>query len=50
MMREKLEISVNKHQLINWFWIKGHSGHLENEEVDALAKQAIKKGSECAYE
>ena len=26
---------------INWHWIKGHSGHPENELADALANQAI---------
>lgn len=28
---------------INWHWVKGHSGHLENELVDALANQAIEE-------
>ena len=26
---------------INWKWIKGHSGHPENERADQLANQAI---------
>lgn len=26
---------------IDWQWVKGHSGHRENELVDALANQAI---------
>lgn len=26
---------------IEWHWVKGHSGHTENERVDALANQAI---------
>lgn len=26
---------------INWHWVKGHSGHLENDLVDALANQGI---------
>lgn len=28
---------------INWHWVKGHSGHLENELVDALANQGIEE-------
>jgi ribonuclease HI len=26
---------------IHWEWVRGHSGHDENERVDALARQAI---------
>jgi ribonuclease HI len=26
---------------IEWYWVKGHSGHTENERVDELANQAI---------
>jgi ribonuclease HI len=26
---------------INWQWVKGHSGHRENELVDALANQGL---------
>ena len=29
-----------KHK-VEWQWIKGHSGHLLNEECDELARQAI---------
>lgn len=28
---------------IQWEWVKGHSGHIENEEVDRLAREAITK-------
>ena len=31
-----------QHQ-INWHWVKGHSGHLENDLVDALANQGIEE-------
>jgi ribonuclease HI len=30
---------------INFFWIKGHSGHYENETCDALAQKAIISGN-----
>lgn len=31
--------AVARHQ-IEWHWVKGHSGHPENERVDALANAA----------
>jgi len=37
---QRLEIASGQHQ-IEWHWVKGHSGHTENERVDALANQAI---------
>lgn len=30
-----------KGHTVEWFWVKGHSGHPENERVDALANLAI---------
>ena len=29
---------------IDWVWVKGHGGHIENERCDALAREAIVKG------
>jgi len=37
---ERLEAASEKHK-IRWKWIKGHSGHLENERADGLANRAI---------
>ena len=37
---QRLEQVSNEH-LINWKWVKGHSGHRENEIADQLANQGI---------
>ena len=29
---------------IEWLWVRGHAGHVENERVDALARKAIENG------
>lgn len=36
---QALDEQVNRHQ-IDWHWVKGHSGHPENERCDELARQA----------
>lgn len=37
---QRLDAATDGHQ-IEWHWVRGHSGHAENERVDALANQAI---------
>jgi ribonuclease HI len=37
---EMLDSLVGAHE-IEWCWVKGHSGHAENERVDAAANVAI---------
>ncbi len=37
---QQLDELAIKHDII-WHWVKGHSGHPENEQVDELANQAI---------
>lgn len=37
---QALDTEVAKHE-ISWHWVKGHSGHLENEHADRLANRAI---------
>ncbi len=32
---------VNQQHEIHWQWVKGHSGHRENELVDALANRGV---------
>lgn len=38
----QLDKEITRHK-IKWFWVKGHSGHTENDLVDELANQAIDK-------
>lgn len=39
---QQLDELVHKHSL-KWHWVRGHSGHHENEIVDELARTAIDK-------
>jgi ribonuclease HI len=36
----RLDAAAARHA-VEWHWVKGHSGHPENERVDRLANQAI---------
>ncbi len=36
----RLEAALGPHQ-VEWYWVKGHSGHAGNEHADRLARQAI---------
>jgi ribonuclease HI len=37
---QRLELAMKPHQ-VEWFWVKGHAGHPENERADALARAAV---------
>jgi ribonuclease HI len=37
---QRLEAAAAPHE-IGWHWVRGHSGHPENERADALARAAI---------
>ncbi|NIR29279.1 MAG: ribonuclease HI [Gammaproteobacteria bacterium] len=37
---ERLDAATHRHR-VEWVWVRGHSGHAENERVDALARAAI---------
>ncbi len=35
-----LDAEAARHQ-VQWLWVKGHAGHVENERADALARQGV---------
>ena len=37
---QRLEAALKPHQ-VQWFWVKGHAGHPENERADALARAGV---------
>lgn len=37
---QALDLLVKQHQ-IEWRWVKGHSGHAENERADQLANRGV---------
>ena len=39
---KRLDAAVAVHN-VNWRWVKGHAGHLENERVDNLARASAEE-------
>ena len=39
---QRLEAAIETHD-VHWHWVKGHSGHVENERADELARLAIRQ-------
>ena len=37
---QRLEAAAAKHE-VAWHWVKGHTGHPENERADELAREAV---------
>jgi ribonuclease HI len=46
---ERLAAAVATHA-VRWKWVRGHTGHAENERVDALARAAAESVRETAGE
>jgi len=39
---QRLETALGPHR-VEWQWVRGHSGHVENERADAIAREAIRQ-------
>jgi ribonuclease HI len=37
---QRLDQALGKHR-IQWHWVRGHAGHVENERADALARDGM---------
>jgi len=37
---QRLDAALERHE-VEWFWVRGHAGHPENERADQLAREAI---------
>lgn len=37
---QELDRAASAHK-IQWIWVKGHAGHVENERADALARRGV---------
>ena len=37
---QRLELAMKSHK-VEWFWVRGHAGHPENERADALARAVV---------
>jgi ribonuclease HI len=44
---QRLDAALGRHR-IEWLWVRGHSGHPENERADALARQGVAAMREAA--
>lgn len=41
---QALDKQVNQHK-VNWHWVRGHTGHPENERCDDLAREAASQSN-----
>lgn len=43
----RLDTAVRRHE-VHWHWVKGHSGHPENERADRLAAKGLSEARQSA--
>ncbi|HEX4111471.1 MAG TPA: ribonuclease HI [Stellaceae bacterium] len=43
---QRLEAATKDHR-VEWRWVRGHAGHVENERADALARAGLKESREA---
>jgi ribonuclease HI len=39
---KRLDEAIQRHR-IEWHWVQGHAGHVENERADALAREGLRR-------
>ena len=39
---KRLDEAIQRHS-IEWHWVNGHAGHVENERADALAREGLRR-------
>ena len=44
---KRLDLSLAEHE-IDWHWVRGHAGHVENERADQLASLQAKREAETS--
>jgi ribonuclease HI len=42
---QRLEAALGSHK-VEWHWVRGHTGHAENERADELARRGLKEARE----
>ena len=46
---QRLDAARTPHQ-VDWRWVKGHAGHVDNERADELAREEIRRLREARTE
>ncbi len=45
---QRVQVACARHQ-VEWFWVKGHSGVVDNELADQLATRGLLAAIEAGY-